>query len=82
MILNLSIDDQVVQRAQKLAERRGMSLDQFVQHCLEDAMPAARPERSTEELIAEFHRLTEEGQGDSGGWKFNREELYDRGSKE
>lgn len=82
MILTLSIDDQIVQRAQKLTERRGMSLDQFVQHCLEDAMPAAQPERSTEEWIAKLRRLTEEGQGHSGGWKFNREELYDRGSKD
>jgi antitoxin component of RelBE/YafQ-DinJ toxin-antitoxin module len=82
MILNLSIDEQIVQRAQEAAERRGMSLDQFVQHCLEAATSAAQPKQSKEEWIAEFRRLTEEGQGHSGGWKFNREELYDRGSKD
>jgi hypothetical protein len=82
MILNLSIDEQIVQRAQKVAASMRMSLDQFVQHCLEDATSSAQPKRSAEERIAELRRLTDEGQGHSGGWKFNREELYDRRSKD
>lgn len=83
MILNLSIDEQIVQRAQKLAESRGMSLDQLVQQLLEERIEEFDyliPQPSVEEDIAEFRRLS--GQGDSGGWKFNREELYDRGSKD
>ena len=80
MILNLSIDEQIVQRAQKVAESRGMSLEQLVQHLLEEVTSAAQPEPSIEEQVSEFRRLS--GQGHSGGWKFNREELYDRGSKD
>ena len=31
-----------------------------------------------EELAAEFKRLSRLAHGDSKGWKFNREEIYDR----
>jgi len=32
-----------------------------------------------EELAAEFKRLSRLAHGDSKGWKFNREEIHDRG---
>jgi hypothetical protein len=77
MTRNLTIDEQLAKRVEKVAERMGMSLDQFVRHCLEEVMPPAQPKRSAKEQIAKLRRLTAEGQGHSGGWKFNREELYD-----
>ncbi len=72
MTLNLSIDEQLAQRAQQVAESQGMSLDQLIRHYLEGL--TARP--SIEEDIAEFRRLS--GQGDSQGWRFNRDEIHER----
>ena len=72
MTLNLSIDEQLAQRAQQVAESQGMSLDQLIRHYLEDLTD--RP--SAEAEIAEFRRLS--GQGNSQGWKFNRDEIHER----
>ena len=33
-----------------------------------------------EEIAAEFERLSRLAHGDSKGWKFNREEIHDRGT--
>jgi hypothetical protein len=72
MTLNLSIDEQLAQRAQQVAESQGMSLDQLIRHYLEDL--TVRP--SAEEDMAEFRRLS--GQGNSQGWRFNRDEIHER----
>jgi hypothetical protein len=47
-------------------------LDQLIRHYLEDL--TARP--AAEADIAEFRRLS--GQGNSQGWKFNRDEIHGR----
>lgn len=74
MTLTLSIDDQLVQRARQVAENRGRDLNQLIVEYLEDL--AVEPFSSPEQDIEELRRLS--GQGHSGGWKFNREEIYER----
>jgi antitoxin component of RelBE/YafQ-DinJ toxin-antitoxin module len=72
MTLNLSIDEQLAQRAQQIAESQGMSLDQLIRHYLEKLTAQS----SAKEDIAELRRLS--GQGNSQGWKFNRDEIHER----
>ena len=71
MTLQLSIDEHIVKEAQRVAESMGKSLDQLVQEFLE-GLVSLRIDQDIEEL----ERLS--GQGDSRGWKFNRDEIYER----
>ena len=73
MTLQLSIDDQIVQGARKVAESMGTSIDQLIQDYLEKLTSSEAVEAELEEL----DRLSEEAKGDSRGWKFNRDEIYD-----
>lgn len=73
MTLHLTIDDQLVQEAQKVAESLGTSVDQLVRDYLEQLTSSTEIEAELEE----FERLSEEAKGDSRGWKFNRDELYE-----
>jgi hypothetical protein len=72
MTLNVSVDEQLAQRAQQVAESRGMSLDQLVRHYLEELTTRS----SAEDDITELRRLS--GQGNSQGWRFNRDEIHER----
>jgi hypothetical protein len=73
MNVTLSIDDQTLARARQLAQQRGTSLNQMIRDYL-DSLTASDPAKT----VAELERLWKEGKGNSGGWKWNREELYDR----
>lgn len=72
MTLHLTIDDRLVQEAQKVAESLGTSVDQLVR----DYLQKLTSEQNVDEEMEELRRLS--GQGDSQGWKFNRDELYER----
>lgn len=72
MTLQLSIDDHIVQGARKVAESMGTSIDQLVRDYLERLTSQRDIDREMEEL----RRLS--GQGDSRGWKFNRNEIHER----
>ena len=72
--LTLSIDDEVVQRAQRKAEALGTSVGKLVQDYLEQLSGKADPEADA----AEFERLSALSLGNSQGWKFDREELHQR----
>jgi Family of unknown function (DUF6364) len=74
MNLTLSIDDRLVQQARKMAEAKGTSLNQLIRDYLEDLTSQSDPEAEIEEL----RRLSLGSQGRSKGWKFNREEIYER----
>jgi hypothetical protein len=73
MNVTLSIDDQILTRARQLAQQRGTSLNQMIRDYL-DSLTASDPAQA----VVELRRLWQEEEGDSGGWKWNREELYDR----
>jgi hypothetical protein len=72
MNLTLSLDDQLVSRARKKAEALGKSLNQLIRDYLQTIAGGDDAERSVEE----FKRLS--GRGHSHGWRFNREEIYER----
>jgi hypothetical protein len=74
MNVTLSIDDALLERVRKLAARRGISLNQMIR----DYLSEVAGEPSPDQLIARLDALWAEGRGDSRGWRFNREELYDR----
>ena len=70
--LTLSIDEQLVSRARKKAESLGKSLNQMIRDYLQTVAGGKDPDRS----IEEFKRLS--GQGNSRGWRFNRDEIHER----
>jgi hypothetical protein len=72
MTLHLAIDDNLAEEVRKVADSRGMSIDQLVQELLE----RLTSQQSLDEEMEELRRLS--GKGDSRGWKFNRDEIYER----
>jgi hypothetical protein len=74
MNITLSIDDEVIHRARRRADVLGTSVNQLVREYLEQLAGKTDPN----EDAAEFEKLSGLTQGDSGGWKFNREELHER----
>lgn len=73
MNVTLSIDDQTLNRARVLAQRRGTSLNQMIRDYLE-TLTASDPAQA----VAELERLWREEEGDSGGRMWSREDAYDR----
>lgn len=73
MNVTLSIDDHTLARARQLAQQRGTSLNQLIRDYLE-SLTASDPV----EAVAELDRAWAEAEGTSGGWRWNREEIYDR----
>lgn len=72
MNITLSIDENLVADARKIAANMGKSLNQIIREDLE---------RLTQKNLAkadfdEFEALS--GQGNSQGWKFDRDELHER----
>jgi hypothetical protein len=74
MNLTLSVDEQTVREARKVAEAMGKSLNQLVREYLESLTARANRER----LVEEIERLSHPPLGHSRGWKFNRDEIHER----
>lgn len=74
MNVTLALDGDVVREARRRAEAMGVTVNQLIREYLENF--AGKSDR--EEVVREFRRLSENPQGDSRGWKFNREELHER----
>jgi len=72
--ITLSINDEVIQEARRRAAAMGVSVNQLVRAYLEQLAGKTDPNADA----AEFERLSQTAQGDSRGWKFNREELHER----
>lgn len=77
MNLTLSVDEEIVRLARQRAEALGTSVNQMVREYLEQVAGKSK----NDALADEFVRLSRLSNGNSRGWKFNREELYDRGKK-
>ncbi len=75
MNITLSIDDEVVQQARRRAEAMGTSVNQLVREYLEQLSGKTDPDADA----GEFVKLSRASRGNSRGWKFNREELHERG---
>ena len=74
MNVTLSIDEAVVERARRLAERRGTSMNQLIRDYLEEVTASESPEAALREL----EKMWAEGRGRSTGEVWKREDLYDR----
>ena len=74
MNVTLSIDDDIVSRARKLAARRGTSLNQMIRDFLAEATSDTDPS----ETIRELEELWQSSDAGSKGRSWTREELYDR----
>jgi len=72
MNVTLSIDEKVVARARLKAEALGKSLNQLIR----DYLQTLAGDDEVEKELEEFRRLS--GTGNSRGWKFNRDEAYER----
>jgi hypothetical protein len=71
MNLTLSIDEQLLEKARKRTSEMGTTVNQFVR----DRLAELAGEQDLETSIARFLELS--GQGDSNGWKWNRDEIYE-----
>jgi len=74
MNLTLSIDDDDLREARRRAEAMGTSVNQLVREYVEQLAGKGNAEAAA----VEFERLSRSPQGNSRGWKFNREELHER----
>jgi hypothetical protein len=72
MNITVSVDEQIAERARERATVMGKSLDQVLQDYLHQLAGDDGLKRDLEYL----ERYS--GLGDSQGWKFNREEIYER----
>ena len=72
MNITLSVDEETAKEARKIASEMGTSLNQLVRNYLE---LLTKKNQSSSDLN-EFIKLS--GQGNSNGWKFDREELHER----
>ena len=74
MNVTLSIDEKLLARARELAYERGTSVNQLIRDYLERLTGRSGPE----EVMEQLERLWSEHEGRSGGWKWNRDDVYDR----
>ncbi len=74
MNLTLSVERDKVQQARKRAEAMGKSLNQLIREYIDRLAGSTDIERN----IREWKRLSDEGQGRSKGWRFNRDEIHER----
>jgi hypothetical protein len=74
MNVTLSVEDEVIQKARQRAEATGTSVNQLIREYLEQL--AGKRDRNAD--AEQFERLSRMSQGNSGGWKFNRDELHER----
>jgi hypothetical protein len=71
--VTIALDERTLSASREYARRHGTTLNSMIRQFLrETAMPAVK--RSP---VDEFLDLTDQFPGDSGGWRWNREELYD-----
>lgn len=74
MNITLAIDNDLAARARKVAEARGISLNQLVREELERVTSTESRERDLQRLMT----LLREHPGNSQGQKWTREDAYDR----
>lgn len=74
MIITFSVSDEIIHAARRRAEAMGTSVDQLIREYLEQF--AGKSDPNTD--VIEFERLSRMSEGNSLGWKFNREELHER----
>lgn len=72
--ITFSVNEETLRNARRRADSMGKSVNQLVREYLEQL--AGRANRNT--LADELEAAWRHPQGNSRGWKFNREELHER----
>jgi hypothetical protein len=72
--ITLSVEDEVIEAARQRANALGSSVNQLVREYLEQLAGKSDPAADA----AEFEKLSRLANGDSRGWKFDRDELHER----
>lgn len=71
--VTLAMEDKLLDASREYAHKHRTSLNALIRDLLERTV---RPEAENAGL-KEFLRLASQAKGDSKGWKWNREEIYD-----
>ena len=74
MNITLAVDKELVKRARKVAQAQGKSLNQYIREQLEQLTASDDPEGWAEQ----FSTLSRQSEGNSRGWRFDRDEAHDR----
>lgn len=72
--VTLAMDDRLLEESREYARKHHTTLNMLIRALLQQTVSRPPPESWTERLF----RLADEAHGNSRGWKWNREELYDR----
>jgi DNA-binding transcriptional MocR family regulator len=72
--ITLSLDDNIIDKANEYAQNAGSSINTFVQQIVEESIKKQEDDR----WIAGLKKHIKEAHGDSKGRKWTREDLYDR----
>ncbi len=72
--VTLAVEDKLLEDSREYAQRHHTTLNAMVRTFLRQTVTRSSPENWMKELF----RLADEAHGNSRGWKWNREELYDR----
>jgi len=78
MTVTLNIDEEIVERARKVAEERGLSLDEFFGDVVQGIASRDVSTMPIEQVIKELEFLWAASSGDSRGQKWTREEIHER----
>jgi hypothetical protein len=73
--VTLSIDETLLERARKKLHASGKTINQEIREHLQHIVGDDNVEREVEDY------LRRAGQGNSGGWKLNRDEIYEERTK-
>ena len=72
--VTLSVSSEIIEKATRRAEAMNTSVNQLIREYLEQIAG----ETDAEADAKEFERLSHESQGNSHGWRCNRDELHER----
>jgi hypothetical protein len=71
--ITLAIDEETLKQGREYAKRRNMSFNALVRDVLKRTV-----QPTSTNWLEETFRIADEAHGNSEGWKWNREEIYDR----
>jgi hypothetical protein len=71
--ITLAIDSELLRKSREAARRDGTTLNDLIRQFLSEIT-----DESQNEWHEHYHAVTAQIEGNSGGWKFNREELNER----
>lgn len=77
-VMTISINDQLNERFREFVKRKFGEEKGVIAKAIQEAINKLMKEDEQNKIAEEMLQLMEEGVGTLKGWKFKREELYDR----